>query len=183
MMIQRKKVIPLADGNVLEIGIGSGLNLPYYDSDNVRHIVGIDPTPYSKGLEEAISISPIETEVIIGLAEKLPMEGQLFDTVVSTYSFCTIGNLDLAIEEIKRVLKPEGKIIFCEHGLAPDMKVQKVQNRINPLWKKLAGGCHLNRDIPLILEESGLKIDQMDTMYLPGWKPATYNFWGVCRIN
>ncbi|MEE9371533.1 MAG: class I SAM-dependent methyltransferase [Saprospiraceae bacterium] len=178
-MIQRSKIVPEASGNVLEIGIGSGLNMAYYDPDKVNYLVGIDPYPYSRGLDKSIEKSKIQFEFINESAEQLSMENTTFDTVVSTYTFCTIAQLDKSLSEIKRVLKPSGKLIFIEHGKAPDEKVQRTQNRINPIWKKIGGGCNLNRDIPKILEKNGFKINDLQSMYIPGWKPATFNFWGI----
>lgn len=183
MMRQRSKVVPEAKGVVLELGIGSGLNIPYYKSDQVKHLIGIDPTPNKSKLEEALGTSDISYEMIYESAETLPLENDSVDTVVSTYTFCTIPDFTNTIEESRRVLKNGGQLIFIEHGLAPDAKVQKTQNRINPIWKRMAGGCHLNRDIPKALESTGFKVDQLDTMYLPGWKPATWNVWGFASAK
>tara|TARA_B100000497_G_C7632808_1_gene380371 strand:- start:538 stop:1152 length:615 start_codon:yes stop_codon:yes gene_type:complete len=182
-MIQRGKVIPEAKGRVLEIGIGSGLNIPYYDEKKVSQLVGLDPYPHSKALHEAAESSPLQFEFIRESAEQLSMENSEFDTVVSTYTFCTIDQLKESLSEIKRVLKSSGQLIFVEHGKAPDDKVLKTQNRINPIWKKISGGCNLNKNIPEILEKNGFKISNLETMYLPGWKPATYNFWGFAQTQ
>lgn len=182
-MIQRGKVIPEAKGRVLEIGIGSGLNLPFYDEKKVNHLVGLDPYPHSKALDQAAESSPLQFEFIRESAEQLSMGNDQFDTVVSTYTFCTIDQLNQSLSEIKRVLKPSGQLIFVEHGKAPDEKVLRTQNRINPIWKKIGGGCNLNRNIPKILEQNGFKISNLETMYLPGWKPATYNFWGYAQTQ
>ena len=97
----------------------------------------------------------------------------------ATYTLCTIPEPEPALEEMRRVLKPGGKLVFCEHGLAPDPKVRKWQDRITPVWKRFAGGCHLNRDIPALIEQGGFRIANVETMYLPGWRPATFNYWGV----
>ena len=182
-MIQRGKVIPEAKGRVLEIGIGSGLNLPFYDEKKVNHLVGLDPYPNSKALDQAAESSPLQFEFIRESAEQLSMGNDQFDTVVSTYTFCTIDQLNQSLSEIKRVLKPSGQLIFVEHGKATDEKVLRTQNRINPIWKKIGGGCNLNRNIPKILEQNGFKISNLETMYLPGWKPATYNFWGYAQTQ
>lgn len=178
-MRQREKVIPLATGKVLEIGIGSGLNLPFYNSEHVEHLTAIDPS------KEMWHQNSFETKYlqfgfafIEAYAENIPEDDNSFDTVVSTYTLCTIPDTNKALEEIRRVLKPKGKLIFCEHGKAPDSVIQKWQNMINPLWKRLGGGCNLNRDIPLIIEENGFKMNTMETMYIPGWKPASFNYWG-----
>ena len=179
---QREKVIPLATGEVLEIGIGSGLNLPFYHGDNVKHLTAIDP---SKAMWNENSVDtqklPFAFDFVEAYAEDMPVDNNSFDTVVITYTLCSILDTHKALDEMKRVLKPNGKLLFCEHGKAPDKAVQKWQNRINPLWKRLGGGCNLNRDIPMILKDNGFNIDVMDTMYIPGWKPASFNFWGTAK--
>ncbi len=178
MMLQRGKVVPNAKGVVLELGIGSGLNIPYYNIDKVDHLIGIDPTPNHKTLKTAIDHTSLSTEMIFESAEELPMEENSIDSVVCTYTLCTIPNIEQTLEQCRRVLKDQGQFLFVEHGIAPDERVRKIQNRINPVWKKLAGGCHLNRDIPASLEKHGFKIRNIESMYLPGWKPATWNVWG-----
>ena len=181
MMRQRAKVVPLAKGTVVELGIGSGLNIPYYDKNLVTHLIGIDPTPHTKKLNRTLELSTISSEMIFESAETLAMEDDSIDTIVTTYTFCTIPELRKTLSECRRVLKDQGSLIFIEHGLAPDAKVQRTQNKINPYWKKIAGGCHLNRDIPLLMNKEGFQIPKLESMYLPGWKPATWNVWGVAR--
>lgn len=181
-MRQRIKVIPLATGNVLEIGIGSGLNLPLYNTDNIKHLTAIDPSieMWNKNVIDTKNL-PFEFAFTKASAENIPEENDRFDTIVTTYTLCTIPDVNKALEEMRRVLKPSGKLIFCEHGKAPDKSIQKWQNRINPLWKRLGGGCNLNREIPSILQENGFKISNMDKMYVPGWKPASFNYWGTAN--
>ena len=183
-MKQREKVVPLASGNVLEIGIGSGLNLPYYNQEKVKHLTAIDPSIeiWNKNSSN-ISELPFDFEFIKAIAEDIPADNDSFDTVVFTYTLCSIPNTEQAFAEIKRVLKTNGQVIFCEHGKAPDKTVQRWQNTINPIWKILGGGCSLNRDIPFIIENNGLIINKMDTMYIPGWKPASFNYWGTAKIR
>ncbi len=182
MMKQRAKVVPLATGNVLEIGIGSGLNLSFYQKEKITSLVGIDPSLETWALNQNLTESlGFKFTYFQTGAEKLPIDNQTIDTVVITYTLCTIPNANLAFEEIRRVLKPNGKILFVEHGKAPDKQVLKWQNRINPYWKKIGGGCNLNRDIPQLFKENGFKIPDLKTMYLPGWKPASYNFWGIAE--
>lgn len=183
MMKQRAKIVPLATGNVLEIGIGSGLNLSFYEKDKVNSLIGIDPSIETWALNQNLTEElGFEFSYFQTVAEKLPIDNQSIDSVVITYTLCTIPNAHLAFEEIRRVLKPKGKILFVEHGKAPDEQVLKWQNRINPYWKKIGGGCNLNRDIPQLFKENGFKIPDLKTMYLPGWKPASYNFWGVAKF-
>ena len=183
-MKQREKVIPLAEGRVLEIGIGSGLNLSFYDASRVQQLTAIDPSE-DMWKKNEINLNKLEYDFqfIKAFAENIPEDSNTFDSAVITYTLCTIPDTHKALEEIKRVLKPNGELIFCEHGKAPDAAIKRWQNFINPLWKRLGGGCNLNRNIPLILEDSGFKINKMETMYIPGWKPASYNYWGSAIPN
>ena len=179
-MRQRQKVVPLASGLVLEIGIGSGLNVPFYDAQNVTHLWGLDPSAEMWTIAQKNALEHhLDAEFIQSSAESIPLEDNSIDSVLMTYTLCTIPDVQAALHEIKRVLKPSGKLIFCEHGYAPDEKIQRWQNRINPIWKKLAGGCHLNRPIPGLLEQGGFNSTDLQTMYLPGWKPGTFNYWGT----
>jgi ubiquinone/menaquinone biosynthesis C-methylase UbiE len=183
-MRQREKVIPLATGKVLEIGIGSGLNLPIYNGENVNHLTAIDPSKemWDKNVNNTEKLE-YGFDFIEAFAEKIPVDNNSFDTVVTTYTLCTIPDLNKAFEEIRRVIKPSGKLVFCEHGKAPDKAIQNWQNIINPIAKRIAGGCHWNRDIPLIITSNGFKIDNMDTMYIPGWKPGSFNYWGTAKLE
>lgn len=180
LMKQREKVVPLAEGRVLEIGIGSGLNLPFYAPGKVKHVWGLDPSREIWALaEKKIEALDFDIQFIEAPAENIPLENASADTVLLTYTLCTIPDVLLALEEMRRVLKPGGRLVFCEHGLAPDEKVRRWQRRMNPLWRKIGGGCNLNRPIPELIEQSGFRILGMDTMYLPGWKPASFNYWGT----
>jgi ubiquinone/menaquinone biosynthesis C-methylase UbiE len=183
-MKQREKVVPLAEGRVLEIGIGSGLNIPFYNTHKVKHLWGLDPSAEMWSIaQQNAAQHHIETEFIQSGAESIPLDNNSADTVMMTFTMCTIDEVPSALDEIRRVLKTGGKLIFCEHGLAPDKSVQRWQNRMNPLWNKLGGGCNLNRPIPQLLEQSGFKSRDMETMYLPGWKPASFNYWGTATHN
>ena len=181
---QREKVVPLATGEVLEIGFGSGLNLPYYDHNKVRRIWGLEPSESMRRLASgSISESQIDVEFIELPAEEMPLDDESVDTVLVTYTLCTIPEVLQALEETRRVLKPQGRLLYCEHGKAPDDNVQKWQHRLNPTWKKIAGGCNLHRDIPAILDESGFLIEDDNRMYLPGVRALSYNYWGSARIR
>ncbi len=181
-MRQREKIIPEASGIVLELGIGSGLNTSFYDSKRVTHLIGIDPNPYMKVLQEALSSSMLTSEILVQSAENLPFEKQSIDTIVSTYTMCTIPELAATMSECRRVLRKNGQLLFIEHGLSPDTSVSKVQNRINPFWRRISCGCQLNRDIPVLLNDNGFTISELSSMYLPGWKPATWNVWGKAIV-
>jgi ubiquinone/menaquinone biosynthesis C-methylase UbiE len=181
-MRQREKVVPLAKGRVLEIGIGSGLNIPFYDAQKVEHLWGLDPSAEMWSIAQKNAAEHhLDAEFIQSGAESIPLDNNSADTVLMTFTMCTIPDVSAALDEIRRVLKPTGRLIFCEHGKAPDESVQRWQNRFNPVWRMLAGGCNLNRSIPDLLAQSGYKSDDMQTMYLPGWKPATFNYWGTAR--
>jgi len=177
---QRRKVVPLAKGRVLEIGIGTGLNLEHYDKARIERLVGLDP-----GLEMHPQArlrsrrAAIEVELVGLSAERIPYDDGSFDTVLVTYSLCTIGDPLSALKEMRRVLRPGGRLIFCEHGRAPDARVRRWQERLTPLWSTLAGGCHLDRDIPRLLAQAGFRSDDMQQMYLPGPRLLTYNYWGT----
>ena len=178
---QRQKVVPLAKGKVLDIGIGSGLNIPFYNSDKIDQVIGIDPSHELIELaKELANDSKASIELVIGSAESIPYPDNFFDTVLVTYTMCTIPNVAIANKEMWRVLKDDGRLIFCEHGLAPDKKISKWQNRIDPFWGKIAGGCHLNRDIQKLITDAGFSFESLDKMYLPSTpKFAGYNYWGV----
>lgn len=181
IMRQRAKVIPLAAGRVLELGIGSGLNLPFYDPARVTRVEGVDPSPELRA-RAAAAPRPAGLAVALadGVAEALPFEDQAFDTVVCTFTLCSVHTPAAALHEARRVLKPGGRLLFCEHGLAPDAGVARWQRRIEPVWKRLAGGCHLTRPISAAIAEAGFRLDQSESMYLPGTpRFAGWNEWGA----
>lgn len=177
---QRAKVVPRAEGRVLEIGMGSGLNLSHYDPTRVEFVWGLEP---SEGMRQRaqprIQQSPVEVKWLDLPCEEIPLEDDSADTVVLTYTLCTIPDFEQALCQIRRVLRPSGRLLFCEHGAAPDADVRKWQDRINPIWKKLAGGCNINREIPATLQQAGFKIQELDTMYLPKTpRIAAFQYWG-----
>jgi ubiquinone/menaquinone biosynthesis C-methylase UbiE len=184
IMKQREKVVPRASGIVLEIGIGTGLNLPFYNPDKVEKVVGIDPSEKSWELaaERAASVN-FDVEFVGLPGEQIPLEDNSVDTVMITYSLCTIPDPVKALKGMARVLRPGGQMIFCEHGVAPDAGIRKWQNRLNPLWMKLAGGCYLNRNIPELISAGGFTIDGLEEMYLPSSpRIASYNYWGMAHL-
>jgi len=173
-------VVPLAHGRVLEVGIGSGLNLSFYDKAKVDRVVGLDPSPElqvmaRKRAEEA----GIEVDWLALSSEKIPLPDASVDSIVITYTMCTIPDVHSALLEMGRVLKSEGRLYFSEHGLAPDESVRRWQHRINPFWKLIAGGCNLNRSVPAMLENAGFRLEDVGTIYLPGLRPLTFNTWGT----
>ena len=177
---QREKVVPLARGRVLEIGIGTGLNLAYYDKAKVEQVVGLDPALDMHRLaRKRMRSAGLDVELVGLSAERIPLGDAGFDTVLMTYTLCSIPDPVAALKEMRRMLKPGAKLVFCEHGAAPDPAVRRWQDRLTPLWSKIGGGCHLNRDIPALLEQAGLRCDDLQTAYLPGPRPLTYNYWGT----
>lgn len=181
-MRQRAKVVPSATGRVLEIGIGTGLNIPFYDAGQVSQLWGLDPSPdiWALAADQVRKVA-FPVEYLSAGAESIPLDAASVDTIVMTYSLCSIPDVAAATAEMRRVLRPGGRVLFAEHGLAPDPSVRKWQDRITPLWKKIGGGCHLNRDIPGLLRDGGFRITKLEAMYLPGWRPATFNYWGAAE--
>jgi ubiquinone/menaquinone biosynthesis C-methylase UbiE len=179
-MKQREKVVPMASGTVLEIGIGTGLNLPFYDASRVQRVIGLDPSEESWKLAgERAAHLDFDVEFIKLPGEQIPLADASVDTVLVTFALCTIPDPVTALKGMARVLRPGGRLIFCEHGRAPDINVSKWQDRINPVWRRLAGGCNLNRDIPHLLGAGGFAVSEMQTAYIPSTpKIAGYNYWG-----
>ncbi len=167
----------------MDVGIGSGLNIPFYNKSKINYLYGLDPSKELLDIAKSVANEEnLEIEFLECGAESMPLPDKSIDTVLITYTMCTIPDVALSNSEIMRVLKDDGKLLFCEHGLAPDKNIAKWQKRINPLWGKIAGGCNLNRDIPKLISSSGFKISNMEEMYLPSTpKFAGYNYWGVAK--
>lgn len=183
VMKQRAKVVPLARGRVLELGVGGGLNLAFYDPAGVDEVVGVDPSAELRARAAAAPRAEgLKVSLLEGTAEALPLEDGSFDTVVCTFTLCSVASPAAALAEARRVLKPSGRLLFCEHGLAPDPGVARWQRRVEPVWKRLAGGCHLTRPVGGTIRGAGLAIARLESMYLPkaprmlGW-----NEWGEAR--
>ncbi len=176
---QRQKIVPEAAGEILEIGFGSGLNVPYYDQSKVKKIWALEP---SAGMRRKAQAALAETDMDIDFidlpGEQIPLDDYSVDTILMTYTLCTISDTQEALAGMRRVLKPGGQLLFCEHGRAPDQNVQRWQNRLNPAWRRIAGGCNMNRDIPALINEGGFTIKVDERMYIPGAKVLCYNYWG-----
>jgi ubiquinone/menaquinone biosynthesis C-methylase UbiE len=179
---QREKIVPLAEGDVLEIGFGSGLNLPFYDPQKVRKIWGLEPSAgMRRKARPTVDASNLDVEFIDLPGEEIPLEEDSVDTVLVTYTLCTIPDAIAALEGMRRVLKPGGRLLYCEHGVAPDENVRRWQDRLNPTWSKFTGGCNMNRDILDMIAKSGFEITNDEQMYIPGARMLSYNFWGSAR--
>ena len=179
----RRRMIPLAHGDVLELGVGPGVNFPYYDSGTVNKVFALEPNPgMIRRAEAQRRRIKIDVEFVDLPGERIPLDDHSVDTVVSTFTMCTIPGLTEALRGVGRVLRPSGQLIFFEHGLAPDLPVQRWQRRVEPFFKLAFSGCHLTRHIPLTITNCGFKIDQITEGYLaPFPKCGTYCFWGVAR--
>jgi ubiquinone/menaquinone biosynthesis C-methylase UbiE len=174
----RNRVVSAAEGRVLEIGIGSGLNLPFYSS-NARQVIGLDPSPKLLAMARRASRSDSRSvELIEGSAESVPLEDASADTVVTTWTLCSIPDAPRALRDMRRVLRPGGRLLFVEHGRAPDPKVVWWQDRLTAVWKRVGGGCHLNRAIGTLIEDAGFQLDRLETGYMRGPKPMTFMYEG-----
>jgi len=178
----RAEAIPQGRGRVLEIGIGSGLNLRFY-SPEIEHVYGVDPSAELQQMAaKKTSSARVPVTFIKQSAEdQLPIDDSSIDTVVMTWTLCSIPNPSAALERMKRILRPDGRLIFVEHGRSPDGKVTVWQDRLNPMWKRIAGGCHLNREIDILIEGAGFKLADLKTFYLPGPRPMTYTYQGIAQ--
>ena len=177
----RERVIARAAGRVLEIGAGSGLNFPLYGG-TIEHIVALDPSPKLLAMaRRAAGKAARPVELLEASAEAIPLPDRSIDTVVTTWTLCTIPDTARALAEMRRVLKPDGRLLFVEHGRSPDAGVRRWQDRLTPLWKRLGGGCHLNREITDLIENGGFRIEHLDTGYMRGPKPMTFMYEGRAR--
>ncbi|MGE3490938.1 MAG: class I SAM-dependent methyltransferase [Vicinamibacterales bacterium] len=176
----RQRVTAQARGRVLEIGVGSGLNLPLYDA--ASHVVGLDPSSRLLAMARATAGGLDRSiELIEGVAEAIPLPDHAVDTVVSTWTMCSIPELPRALAEMRRVLAPDGLLVFVEHGRSPEPGVARWQHRLTPLWKRLAGGCHLNRPIEQLVAAAGFRFDRIEKGYMDGPRPMTFMYEGLAR--
>jgi ubiquinone/menaquinone biosynthesis C-methylase UbiE len=179
----RNRVVSGAKGRVLEVGIGSGLNLSHY-GDSADQVIGIDPSEKLLSMAaHGVRRPSLRVTFLKGSAETIPLEDASIDTVVTTWALCTIPDVTTALSEMCRVLKPDGRLLFVEHGRSPDRSVRRWQDRLTPLWKCLGGGCHLNRAISQLIESAGFRIERMDTGYMKGPRPMTFMYEGSARCR
>jgi ubiquinone/menaquinone biosynthesis C-methylase UbiE len=178
----RRRVVSSAEGVVLEVGVGSGLNLPFY-GDGAQQLIGLDPSPKLLSMaHETTRTTARAMELLEGSGEAIPLEDHSIDTVVTTWTLCSIPDVQRALTEMRRVLKPHGQFLFVEHGRSPDVNVRRWQDRLTPLWKRIGGGCHLNRPILTLVEGAGFRIEQIETGYMKGPRPMTFMYEGRARV-
>jgi len=179
----RAECVPRARGDVLEIGIGSGRNLPFY-SPEVEHVYGVDPSlELQRMARKQHPVEPIKVDFFTQSAEEsIPLANESIDTAVMTWTLCSIPDPAKALQQVKRVLRTDGRVIFVEHGHSPDSGVAHWQDRLTPLWKKIGGGCHLNRKIDELITDAGFRIGELRTSYLAGPRPMTYTYQGWAEI-
>ena len=177
----RKRVVPEATGRVLEIGIGSGLHFPLYSRENVQQVIGLEPSSKLLEMARRVERHGLLVDFVEGAAEEILLEKASVDTVVTTWTLCTIPDADSALQQMRRALKPGGRLLFVEHGRAPDPKVVWWQDRLTPIWKTIGGGCHLNRPISSLIEGAGFRLERLETSYMRGPKPMTFMYEGSAR--
>jgi ubiquinone/menaquinone biosynthesis C-methylase UbiE len=179
---ERKRWIPRAHGEVLELGVGSGLNLPFYDRAKVTKVTGIDPSaPLLERATARATEAPVAVELLRGRAEALPFADRSFDSAVVTYSLCSVEDPARALAEVRRVLRPDGELLFVEHGLARDPATQRRQRRLTPLWRRVAGNCHLDRDIARLLTDAGFRSEDLSADFADGARFLSFTYQGSAR--
>lgn len=178
----RQRVLSGAEGEVLEIGLGSGLNLPFY-GPSAKAVYGLEPAGglLAVARRGATAGGRLPVTLIRGSAETIPMDNHSVDTVVTTWTLCSIPAVIEALTEMRRVLKPQGRLMFVEHGLAPDSSVRRWQHRLTPVWRRFSGGCHLDRAIPDLIAQAGFRIEHLDTGYMRGPRAVTFMYEGASR--
>lgn len=182
ILAERTRWVPRAHGEVLEVGVGSGLNLAFYDASKVSKVTGLDPSaPLLARAAERASSTAIPVELLHGHAEQLPFAKETFDSAVITYSLCSVDDPARALAELRRVLRPGGELVFVEHGLAPDPATQRWQRWLTPVWRRVGGGCRLDRDIAAILRDAGYRSDDLRADYAEGARWLSYTFEGTAR--
>lgn len=181
---ERKRWVPQASGEVLEIGVGSGLNLAFYDPNQVERVVGVDVSaPLLERAAERLGSARVPVELKHASAEELPFAERTFDTTLVTYSLCSVPNVLRALHEVRRVMKPEGRLIFVEHGRSSDPRIERWQTRLTPLWRRAGGGCHLDRDIRALIEGSGFRFEVLERGETDATLRVTsFGYQGIARI-
>jgi ubiquinone/menaquinone biosynthesis C-methylase UbiE len=185
IMKVRSKVVPNATGDVLELGCGGGINMEFYDPARVTSFTGLDPSPELLAMSRAAAQARgMTADIQAGVGEAMPFDDARFDTVVTTFTLCSVADQAAVLAEIRRVLKPGGTALFLEHGAAPDASVAKWQRRIEPVWKRIGGNCHLTRPISGAYEQAGFAVDRQAAAYIPKTpRPFGWYEYGAARLN
>jgi ubiquinone/menaquinone biosynthesis C-methylase UbiE len=179
---ERERWVPRAHGEVLELGVGSGLNLPFYDATRVAKVTGIDPSaPLLARAAVRAADAKVPVELVCGSAEQLPFGERAFDSVVVTYTLCSVEDPARVLAEVRRVLRPGGELVFVEHGLARDPGTQKWQHRVTPIWRRLGGGCRLDRDMAALLRDAGYRVDDLTADHTEGARLLSFTYQGTAR--
>lgn len=179
---ERRRWIPRAHGRVLELGIGSGLNLAFYDPARVAEVTGVDPSvPLLRRAAPRVAQAPVPVTLVEGSAEQLPFDPGSFDSAIVTYALCSMDQPVRALAEVRRVLRPGGELVFVEHGLAPDTRTRWWQHRLTPIWRRITGGCHLDRDLPAVLRDAGFAVDELTADYSGKVSWLSYTYQGIAR--
>ncbi len=179
---ERQRWVPRAHGRVLELGVGTGLNLAFYDPTRVEQVVAIDPSAALLARAQArATAAPVPVELRAANAEALPFAAASFDSVLVTYSLCSIDQLGAALGETRRVVRPGGDVIFVEHGRAPDPGPRRWQRWLTPAWRRIGGGCRLDRDIAAAFLDAGFALPELETSYRAGRRWLSYTYQGVAR--
>jgi ubiquinone/menaquinone biosynthesis C-methylase UbiE len=178
----RREVVAAADGRVLEVGVGSGLNFPLYDK-RVEIVFGIDPSPRLLAIaRQRAAAAGVRAQLLQGSASAIPLADRTVDTVVMTWTLCSVADPSAALREMRRVLKPHGRLLFVEHGLSPDSGIERWQHRLTPIWRHVAGGCHLDRKMDGLIRSAGFDILRLRTEYASGPRPMTYMYLGCAQL-
>lgn len=184
IMKVRSKVVPNASGDVLELGCGGGINMEFYDLARITSFTGLDPSPELLAMSRAAAQARgMDADIRGGIGEAMPFDDARFDTVVTTFTLCSVADQSAVLAEIRRVLRPGGTALFLEHGAAPDAGVAKWQRRIEPVWKRIGGNCHLTRPISDAYEAAGFAVDRQAAAYIPKTpRPFGWYEYGAARI-
>jgi ubiquinone/menaquinone biosynthesis C-methylase UbiE len=182
ILAARRRWLPRAHGEVIELGVGSGLNLAFYDPAHVTSVIGIDPSaPLLTRAAARVAAAPVPVSLVEAVAERLPFPARAFDSAVITYSLCSVADPLRALAELRRVLRPGAELIFIEHGLAPDPRTRRWQRRLTPAWRRISGGCRLDRDLPALLRAAAYRSDDLSASYADGASWLSYTFEGTAR--
>ena len=181
LLAYRQRIVSAAEGRVLEVGVGSGLNLQHY-TEQAAYVIALDPSPKLLSMaRQAVKRPNLAVTFLKASAEDIPLDDQSVDTVVTTWTLCTIPDVHRALTEMRRVLKPDGSLRFVEHGLSTAANVRRWQDCLTPMWRRIGGGCHLNRQIDHLIEGAGFRIEKLTTGYMKGPKPMTFMYEGAAR--